>query len=75
MKKITAKFINENIDELMRDNVVKFRGCEYRLGFDGTIYYRDADDITMGTINGMPYGKIIDGVAYKYEKSDYQKMF
>lgn len=79
MKKITAKFITENLDMLMHGDVITNRGNEYWVANDiiedgvggrydtknGTIYYLTKDDITMGVINGMVYGKVINGVAYK----------
>ena len=76
MKKITAKFITENIEEMMHGGHIFFRGNEYWAGNDvtesgqwdtenGTIYRLTKDELTMGVINGLKYAKVIDGIAYK----------
>ena len=78
MKKITAKFINDNLDDLANGWTIHFRGAEYWMRCDGepaspyredrkngTIYYIDADRKISGCINGYEYAKVINGVAYK----------
>ena len=76
MKKIIAKFITENIDKLMHGEKINYRGNVYSAvpemdddGYctDNAIIYRwTRDDLIAGINNGMEYGKIINGVAYKF---------
>lgn len=79
MKKITAKFITENIEAMARGQHIFFRGAEYWMHCNdiivdeqlysdvdnGTIYYISADRKLSGAINGVEYAKVISGVAYK----------
>ena len=81
MKKITAKFINDNLVAMSRGEHVFFRGAEYwmrckqvfvgdDLKYDtanGTIYWINADRKLSGAINGDEYAKVVDGVAYKLD--------
>ena len=77
MKKITAKFITENLNEMMCGKRVEFRGALYFAkpvvsedGFNdiknGTIYRISEDERILGSVQGTEYGKVIDGVPYKY---------
>ena len=76
MRKITAKYITENLAAMMEGEHIVYRGSEYWLvpdmvghgRFDpqnGTIYYISEDRKILGSINGYEYGKVINGVAYR----------
>ena len=76
MKKVTARFITRNIKKLLYGDHIINRGNEYWVANDyngadidlenGTIYYLTVEDRCGGRINGKKYGRIINGVAYKY---------
>lgn len=79
MKKITAKFIVNNLDALARGEHIYHRGAEYWMSCNqviindevkydisnGTIWVIDEDRKILGAVNGVEYAKIVDGVAYK----------
>ena len=76
MKKITAKYIVENITAMAYGQHVTFRGSEFWMHCEqgdngkydpanGVIYYISADRKISGSVNGHEFAKVIDGVAYK----------
>lgn len=80
MKKITAKYITENLKAMAYGQRVEHKGATYWMQCDsfincdgnlkldtdnGTIYYISADRNILGSINGYEYGKVVDGVAYR----------
>lgn len=82
MKKITAKFITDNLNTMFYGTHILFKGAEYwvapnllylededRYIYDtknGTIYKICASEKILGSILGDEYGKVINGVPYKY---------
>lgn len=77
MKKITAKYINDNLKNMFLGERVNHRGATYRVAptiddagtwstENGTIYYISEDRNILGAINGYEYGKVVNGVAYKH---------
>lgn len=76
MKKITAKFIVNNLPVMAKGKHIFFRGAEYWMHCNltddcksdldnGTLYYICEERKINGCINGYEYGKVINGIAYR----------
>lgn len=77
MKKITAHYINDNLEDMFRGQRINHRGATYWVAPDisddgvwstrnGAIYYISEDRNILGSINGYEYGRVVDGIAYKF---------
>lgn len=68
MKKITAKYITENIDAMRCGQHIIYRGAEYWINGVANrdlILWISEDRKISGCINGHDYARVIDGVVYR----------
>lgn len=76
MKRITAKYIVENITAMAYGQHITFRGAEYWMACEmddagkydpanGVIYWISADRKLSGCINGHEYARVINGEAFR----------
>lgn len=68
MKKITAKYITENINAMRYGQHITFRGAEYWINYvadPNLILWISEDRKISGCTNGHEYARVINGAAYR----------